>query len=50
MYHLGMAYHEGKGVRQSDSLALKWLMQANQADDFPAARTLINLIAGNKRD
>ncbi len=47
MYYLAMAYHEGKGVRHSDSVALKWLMKANKDDDFPAARAAIGLINEN---
>jgi TPR repeat protein len=48
MYHLGIACYEGNGVRQSNSLALKWLIEANKDDDFPAARAAIDLITGKK--
>jgi TPR repeat protein len=30
MYHLGIACYEGNGVRQSNSLALKWLIEATR--------------------
>lgn len=29
MFHLGTAFHEGRGLKQSDALAMKWLSQAN---------------------
>jgi len=44
MFHLAMGYYEGNGVKQSNSHALKWLSKANNDDDFPAARAVIEMI------
>ena len=44
MFRLGMAYREGRGVKQSNAQALEWLSTANRDDDFPAARTMIKTI------
>ena len=30
MFHLGVAYRDGRGVRQSPSLAIKWLSRSNR--------------------
>jgi TPR repeat protein len=44
MFHLGLAYHQGKGVTASNARALEWLARANHEDDLPAARALIKAI------
>ena len=46
MFHLGAAFHEGRGVKQSNVRAIKWLSQANQDDDHAEARNLIERIMG----
>jgi hypothetical protein len=50
MFLLGVAYYEGCGVKKSNALALKWLSRANQDDDRPAARGLIERIAMEGRE
>ena len=45
MFHLGVAFHEGRGVKKSRGLAIKWLSQANQDDDHAEAGNLIERIA-----
>jgi TPR repeat protein len=45
MFHLGVAFHEGRGVKQSSRQALKWLSEANQDDDHPEACKLIEKIS-----
>ncbi len=49
MFHLGTAFHEGRGVKQSNARAVKWLSRANQDDDHPKARNLIERISGELR-
>jgi hypothetical protein len=40
MFHLGVAFHEGKGIKQSNAQAMKWLSRANQDNDHAPARRL----------
>ncbi len=47
MFHLGVAYNDGRGVRQSPALAVKWLSKANHDGDHIPAKNLIKKI--NKR-
>ncbi len=49
MFYLGVAFHEGGGVKQSDARALKWLRLANVDDDFAEARDLIERITKTKQ-
>jgi TPR repeat protein len=49
MFYLGVAFHEGCGVKKSDARALKWLRLANVDDDFAQARDLIEKIADAKK-
>jgi len=49
MFHLGIAFHEGRGVKQSNARAIKWLSQANKDDDHAEARKLIETIT-RRRD
>jgi TPR repeat protein len=44
MFHLGVAFHEGRGVKKSDTRAMKWLSKANKDDDHDRARELIERI------
>lgn len=44
MFHLGTAFHDGRGVKQSNARAIKWLSQANKDDDHDEARNLIETI------
>jgi len=44
VFHLGLAYCEGGGVKQSYPKALAWLSKANKDDDFPDARAAIEMI------
>jgi hypothetical protein len=48
MFHLGTAFHEGRGVKQSNARALKWLSRANRDDDHAEARNLIERITGRR--
>jgi TPR repeat protein len=48
MFHLGTAFHEGRGVKQSNALAIRWLSQANKDDDHAGARNLIEKITEKK--
>lgn len=45
MFRLGVAFHEGRGVVQSNARAVKWLTQSNNDDDHAGARSLIEKIA-----
>jgi len=49
MFRLGVAYHEGQGVRQSMSLALKWLSLSNRDGDRPEAEALIITLKRKRR-
>jgi len=46
-FYLGVAYLEGKGVRQSASKARKMLERANRDNDHPAAAKLLKLLDSN---
>ena len=41
MFQLGVAYYEGRGVKKSIALAIKWLSRANKDDDHDDARDLM---------
>lgn len=49
MFLLGVAYHEGRSVRRSLSLALRWLSKSNRDGDRPEARTRIEQIENESR-
>jgi hypothetical protein len=49
MFCLGVAYHDGRGVRRSPSLAIKWLSRSNQDRDRPEAEELIQQINDERR-
>ena len=49
MVRLGAAFHEGRGVKQSNERAIKWLSQANKDEDHAEVRGLIERIAGGSR-
>jgi uncharacterized protein len=44
MFRLGLAHCDGCGVKQSYPKGLEWLSKANTDDDFPDARTAIEMI------
>jgi TPR repeat protein len=48
MFHLGVAYQEGRGVEKSSALALQWLSKANRDDDHTEARNLIKRITEDR--
>jgi len=45
MFHLGVAFYEGRGATKSNALALKWLAKANIDDDHVEARKLIEKVS-----
>jgi TPR repeat protein len=45
MFHLGVAFYEGRGAIKSNALALKWLAKANTDDDHVEARKLIEKVS-----
>ncbi len=49
MFHLGIAFHEGRGVEKSNARAVEWLSQANKDDDHAEARNLIERITKERR-
>lgn len=49
MFHLGIAYYEGRGVRRSPSRAIKWLCKSNQDGDRPKAEELVGMIKAERR-
>lgn len=49
MYHLGVAFYEGRGVKKSNARAVKWLSRANKDDDHAEARNLLDRIAKETR-
>jgi TPR repeat protein len=49
MLHLGVAFHEGRGVKKSDARAIRWASLANKDDDHDRARDLIDRIRKERR-
>ncbi len=49
MFHLAVAFYEGRGVKKSNDRAIKWLSQADKDDDHAEARRLIERITAEKR-
>lgn len=45
MFHLGLAFYEGRGAIKSNALALNWLAKANIDDDHAEARKLIEKVS-----
>lgn len=49
MFHLAVAFHEGRGAKKSAARALRWASLANKDDDHARARDLIEKIKKGRR-